>query len=314
MTAPLYALVQATEPHAAQATAEPLDVSKVIIEHVSNGPHPLIHLPTILGIDLSVTKHVFMLWVVAALLFVVVTALVRAYLAQSRLVPTGFMRVVEAGVDFVRESIIEPNMGHKWANAWTPLVLTLFLFILCANAIGLVPIFDVLALVNHYVLHMPAESFYGRLLHGGATATGNFNVTAGLATVTFFAIIVAGTRAHGFITHWKNLVPKGLPLPLYALLIPMEFIGMLVRPFALTARLAANMTGGHIAILAILSFVFIFADMLNSAAAGIGLGVAFSVPLAAAISALEIIVVLVQAYVFALLSAVFIGMAIESHH
>ena len=96
-------------------------------------------------------------------------------------------------------------------------------------------------------------------------------------------------------------------------LIPLETISMFVRPFALTMRLAANMTGGHIAILAILSFVFIFTAMMG-AAGGIGVGLFFAVPLSAAIYGLEIIVVLVQAYVFTLLSAVFIGMAIHVHH
>jgi F-type H+-transporting ATPase subunit a len=109
------------------------------------------------------------------------------------------------------------------------------------------------------------------------------------------------------------LVPHGLPAPLYVLLIPMELLGMFVRPFALTMRLAANMTGGHIAILAIMSFVFIFADMLGPLG-GIGIGLGFSVPVATAVLGLEIIVVLVQAYVFTLLSAVFIGMAINVHH
>jgi F-type H+-transporting ATPase subunit a len=115
------------------------------------------------------------------------------------------------------------------------------------------------------------------------------------------------------VQHWKNLVPPRMPALLYVLLIPMELISMLVRPFALTMRLAANMTGGHIAILAILSFVFIFTEMMG-AAGGIGVGVLFSVPLSTGIYGLEIIVVLVQAYVFALLSAVFIGMAIHVHH
>ena len=150
-------------------------------------------------------------------------------------------------------------------------------------------------------------------MHGGVTATGNFNVTAALAVITFFTILIAGTRAHGFINHWKNLVPPGLPWPVYLILIPIEIIGMFVKPFALTMRLAANMTGGHIAILAILSFMAIFAEMFNSAITGMGVAL-FSVPLATAISGLEIIVVLVQAYVFTLLSAVFIGMAINVHH
>jgi F-type H+-transporting ATPase subunit a len=286
-----------------------------IIGHVANSPpdHPLIHLPPVFGIDLSVSKHVFMLWVVATILFVVITTLVRRYVRQTRLIPTGPTNVLEIAVEFIRDSVARPNLGAKWTATWTPLLLTLFLFILGANLIGLIPIFDLLGLVDHYVLHTPEHSFIKRLVHGSATATGNANVTAGLALVTFLAIIVAGSRAHGFVQHWINLVPHGLPKPLYVLLIPMEIIGMLVRPFALTARLAANMTGGHIALLAITSFVFIAAEGLG-AAFGIGVGLGFAVPLNVGIFSLELIVVLVQAYVFTLLTAVFIGMAIHAHH
>ena len=107
-------------------------------------------------------------------------------------------------------------------------------------------------------------------------------------------------------------MPSGLAWPVYIILIFVEIIGMIVKPFALTMRLAANMTGGHIALLAILSFMAIFAE-ISSESVGIGMAF-FSVPLATAISGLEIIVVLVQAYVFTLLSAVFIGMAINVHH
>jgi F-type H+-transporting ATPase subunit a len=199
-------------------------------------------------------------------------------------------------------------------RTWTPLLLTLFFFILGANLIGIIPIFDLLALLNHTVIHAPENSFFAHMLHGGVTATGNFNVTAALATVTFFAIILAGTLAHGFVKHWKNLVPTGLPWPIYFLLIPIEIMGMFVRPFALTMRLAANMTGGHIAILAILSFVFIFTELFGQAIVGIGVGAVLSLPLAVGISGLELIVILVQAYVFTLLTAVFIGMAIHAHH
>jgi len=300
--------------HAGEHAAAPFDAGKTIIEHVSNSPlsEPLIHLPTVFGIDLSVTKHVLMLWLVAATIFVVVTLSVRRYLRQDRQIPSGFMNALEAGVDFIRESIVRPNVGDKWVDTWTPLLVSLFVFILGANAIGLIPIFDVLNLLNHTVLHASHDSFFSKMLEGGVTATGNFNVTAALATITFFTIIIAGARAHGFVKHWKNMVPHGLPLPVTLFLIPIEIMGMLVRPFALTMRLAANMTGGHIAILAILSFVFIFNQQFG-AAAGMGVGV-FSLTLAALISALEIIVVLVQAYVFTLLSAVFIGMAIHAHH
>ena len=308
-----------TAQHASEAAASgQFNAGETIIGHVANSghEHPLIHLPTVWGIDFSVTKHVFMLWVVAAVLFVVVTWMVRRYIRQSpdRLVPSGPMNALESMVEFIRDAIAQPNVGRKWVRTWTPLLLTLFLFILAANVVGLIPVFDVIGLANHSLLHLPEESFFARVIHGGATATGNFNVTAALATITFMAIIVAGTRAHGFVQHWMNLAPKGLAWPLYILLIPIEIMGMFVRPFALTMRLAANMTGGHIALLAILSFVFIFADLFGRATAGIGVGLVLSLPLAVGISALEIIVVLVQAYVFTLLTAVFIGMAIHAHH
>jgi F-type H+-transporting ATPase subunit a len=294
------------------------DAGETIIGHVANSSHehPLIHLPRIMGIDFSVTKHVLMLWVVAAFLFVTITWVVRRYirLAPDRLVPGGPMTALEAMVEFVRDSIALPNVGKKWVRVWTPLLLTLFVFILGANVIGLIPIFDVLGLLQHSLLHLPEDAFLARVIHGGSTATGNFNVTAALATVTFIAIIAAGTRAHGFVHHWKNLAPKGLPWPIYFLLIPIEIMGMFVRPFALTMRLAANMTGGHIALMAILSLVFIFTEMFSRAVAGIGVGMVLSLPLAVGVSGLEIIVVLVQAYVFTLLTAVFIGMAIHAHH
>jgi F-type H+-transporting ATPase subunit a len=301
--------------HAQEAAAEGFNAGEVIIGHIANTSldHPLIHLPTVGGIDFSVTKHVFMLWLVAAIVFVTITWAVRRYIRQDRLVPSGFMNALEIVVEFVRDSIVQPNVGHKWVNVYTPFFLTLFLFILASNAIGLIPIFDLLALVNHTVLHAPEESFFAQVLHGGVTTTGNFNVTAALATITFFTIIIAGARAHGFVQHWKNMVPHGLPLPVTLFLIPIEIMGMFVRPFALTMRLAANMSGGHIAILSILSFVFIFTQLFNPVA-GIGIGLILSLPLGVGISGLEIIVVAVQAYVFTLLSAVFVGMAIHAHH
>jgi F-type H+-transporting ATPase subunit a len=308
-------LQEHVQEHAAGAV-EKFNAGETIIEHVSNSSldHPLIQLPTVLGINFSVTKHVFMLWLVAATVFVVVTWTVRRYLKQGGLIPYGPMNALEAVVEYVRDSIVLPNVGRKWVNTWTPLILTFFFFILFANAVGLIPIFEVVALLDRWVLHTGEDSLAKNLMHGGTTATANFNVTAALATITFGAIIVAGTRAHGFVKHWKNLVPHGLAPVLYVILIPIEIMGMFVRPFALTMRLAANMTGGHIAILAILSFVFLFAEMFGRAVAGVGVGLAVSVPLAVGISALEIIVVLVQAYVFTLLTAVFMGMAIHAHH
>ena len=305
---------QAVE-QAAEHGAEGFDAGEVIISHVANGSleHPILHLPPIFGIDFSITKHVFMLLLVATAVFLLISLTVRRYLRQDRLVPAGFMNALEFVVEFIRDGIVLPNVGAKYVKTWAPLVLTFFFFILLANLVGLIPIFEVLGLFDHYVLQTGEHSLIKNIIHGGTTATANFNVTAALATITFFAIIAAGTLAHGFVKHWTNLVPHGLAWPLYILLIPIEVMGMFVKPFALTMRLAANMTGGHIAILAILSFVFIFAELFG-AAAGVGVGLAVSLPLAVGISALELIVVLVQAYVFTLLSAVFIGMAINVHH
>jgi F-type H+-transporting ATPase subunit a len=308
-------LAQEHVERAATEAAGKFNAGEIILEHVSNSAieHPLIHLPKVFGIDFSVTKHVLMLWLVAATVFVAVTWAVRRYLKQERLIPSGFMNGLEFVVEKVRDEIALPNVGRKWVNVWTPLILTLFIFVLCSNAIGLIPIFEALALLDRFVLHTGPDSFINRAIHGGTTATGNFNVTAALAVITFCAIIIAGTRAHGFVKHWKNIVPGGLNPVITAFLIPIELLGMFVRPFALTVRLAANMTGGHIAILAILSFVFIFTELFGRAS-GVGVGLVLSVPVAVGMSGLEMIVVLVQAYVFTLLSAVFIGMAIHAHH
>src|SRR3954447_2207317 len=274
--------------HAAAAVeghAGKFDAGETIIHHVANSSldEPLIHLPKVLGIDMSITKHVMMLWVAAVLLFVIVTWAVRRYLKQDRLIPSGFMNGLEAVVEFVRDEIVRPNVGNKWVKTWAPLLLTFAFFIFSANIIGLIPIFDTLGLFDHFVLHTGEDSIVKHLMHGGSTATANYNVTAALATITFFSIIVAGSKAHGAVKHWINLVPHGLAWPIYILLIPIEIMGMFVCPFALTMRLAANMTGGHIAILAILSFVFLFAEM-GGASAGIGAGVIASIPLAVSIS------------------------------
>jgi F-type H+-transporting ATPase subunit a len=318
--------------HASQSVME--QVGPNIIHHVSNTYtpilekfHPIIYFPKLFGIEeghgmynilysMSVTKHVFMLWIVALLVGIAVIIPVRKFLSSNKTAPSGWMNGIEAIVQFIRDSIVKPNVGPKWVMTWTPLVLTFFFFILFANGIGMIPIFDVLGAINRFVLNVPASDSHNminNILHGGVTATGNFNVTAGLATITFFSIMVAGTMAHGFINHWKNLAPHGLAWPIYIILIPIELMGLFVKPFALTMRLAANMTGGHIALLALLSLMAIFGEMFHSTIAGVG--VAFvSIPISVAISALEIIVVLVQAYVFTLLTSVFVGMAINVHH
>ncbi len=306
--------------HAAEAghaAAEGFDAGATIIGHVANSPidHPLLHLPPLFGVDMSITKHVLMLWVVALVILIVATMAVRRYARRGDMVPRGpVMGLLEYVAVRIRDEIVTPNVGTKWADTYTPLIMMFFLFIVTSNAIGMIPFFDLLALLNHTVLHLPEESLFTRLTHGGVTPTGNFNVTAGLATVSFFAIILAGVRAHGFFGHWKNMVPHGVHPALWVILIPIEVLGMFVRPFALTMRLAANMTGGHVAILAVVSMIFIMAESTRSSVIGLAMGVV-AVPLAVGISVLEAIVVVpVQAFVFTLLTAVFLGMAIHAHH
>ncbi|HSW39302.1 MAG TPA: F0F1 ATP synthase subunit A, partial [Acidobacteriota bacterium] len=234
-------LLAAVQDHGAAAGygaegEEGFDAGKTIISYVANNTdHPIIHLPTLFGIDFSVSKHVFMVWLVAFLVFAATTLIVRRQLKRGP-VPSGLGNGLEAVVLFIRDSIVAPNVGHKWVNTWTPLILTLFVFIFTANIIGLIPVFKLLSVLNHWVFQAGSDTVFGRLLHGGATATANYNVTAGLALITFTAIIIAGSKAHGFIEHWRNMVPRGLPWPIYILLIPIEILGMFVKPFALTMR------------------------------------------------------------------------------
>ncbi len=307
--------MSAVSSHSSSSVME--QVGPNIIHHVSNSDisHPIVHLPTFLGIDFSVTKHVLMLWLVALIVSVGVIVPIRRFLNNESKVPEGWMNAIETIVQFIRDSIVRPNVGDKWVMTWSPVILTFFFFILFANGIGMIPIFDIIGAINRFLLGVPSSdshNFINGMLHGGVTATGNFNVTGALATITFFSIMAAGIMAHGFMQHWKNLVPHGLPWPVYIILIPIEIMGLFVKPFALTMRLAANMTGGHIALLALLSLMAIFGEMF-SAGAGISVSV-LAVPMAAGIAGLEIIVVLVQAYVFTLLTAVFVGMAIHVHH
>ena len=199
-----------------------------IIHHVSNSSldHPLIHLPHVFGIDLSVTKHVLMLWIVAIVVACAVIIPIQKYLQKNKPVPSGWMNVLEMVVKFVRDSIVQPNIGSKYTETWAPMILTFFFFILFANGIGLIPIFDLLGALNRFIFQVPASddhNIINALLHGGVTATGNFNVTAALAVITFFTILIAGTRAHGFINHWKNLAPPGLAWPVYIILIPVSY-------------------------------------------------------------------------------------------
>jgi F-type H+-transporting ATPase subunit a len=261
-------------------------LGSIILHHVTNDlSYKFIDLH-VFGYDISITKHVIMLWIAAALTVSLAIYGTRRYRKNENSQPKGISHLYEILINFIRNDIVIPNIGEYHCQFWTPLIATYFIFILTCNFLGLIPLFDL----------VPG---------GSSTVTGNFNATAGLATITFFAIIIAGTMKHGFLGYWKNMIPGGVPAPVLLILIPIEILGMFVRPFALTMRLGANMTAGHIGMLAIFALPII----LVSAPVGIA-----SILLNTGIYFLEMIVSFVQAYVFTLLSSVFIGMAIHAEH
>jgi len=225
-------------------------------------------------IDMSITKHVAIMWVASILL---ITMMLKAF-RKPKDVPSGLANFFEAIVLFLRDEVVIPIMGEH-GKKYLPFLLTIFFFILFCNLLGLIPY--------------------------SATATGNISVTAGLAICSFLVMLGAGIANNGFFGYFKSLVPSGVPPALLIILIPVELISLFVKPFALCVRLFANMTGGHVAILVFLGLIII---MQNE---WIAIG---AIPFAAAIYLLEIFVGFVQAFVFTLLSTVFIGMAAHPDH
>ena len=269
----------------------------VILHHVTNNPDStLVSFPPILGmVDLSISKHVVMLWIVAFITVSITLYATKAYRSSEKKSLNKLSSIFEVLMEFIRKDIVVPNIGKSHSQSWTPLIATFFIFILVGNFVGMIPFFEKVPFVS-----------------GSSTITGNFAVTAALACITFVSIIIAGTLKHGFINHWKNMIPGGVPAPVLIILIPTEILGMFIKPLALTLRLGANMTAGHIGLLAIFGIPMILSQTYGS---GVGMLIGLiAVLLNIGIFMLEIIVCLVQAYVFALLSAVFIGMAIHAEH
>ena len=255
---------------------------------------------------LSISKHIIMLLISALVTLIVSILATQKYRKNINAKPKGLSQVFEILMDFINKEIVVPNIGKNYTKMWTPVAMTFFTFILTCNLLGLIPFFEFIKIGGG----------------GGSTATGNFGVTLGLATITFFAIIIAGVKKHGFFGHWKNMVPSNVPAPVLIILIPIEIIGMFVKPFALIMRLGANMTAGHIGMVAIFALpiilgngVNVYFETANTLSYSVGFFAGFiAVLLNTAIYGLEIIVSLVQAYVFTLLSCVFIGMAIHADH
>ena len=241
--------------------------------------------------------------------------LIQAYISHKKNIPNKFMSIVEMFVIYLRDDVLKNFIGAKEYRDWASLIYTIFFFVLFGNILGLIPIFDLTGLIGklgYQADMLNKDNVLYLLSKGGHTVTANVNVTFAIATITFFAFIGAGIQKYGFIQHWKNLAPSGLPWPLYFVVVPIEFMGLFIRPLALTLRLAGNMMGGHIALVIFITFIFSATAELGGFA---GFGIApFSISLALGLTMLELLVAVIQAYVFALLTAVFIGMAIHVDH
>ena len=287
-------------PGRAQAQAAPNQID--IPHHIANShevetPFGVWHLPRWepihvggLTIDMSPTKHLVYMLLAAVLVTLVFTLSARSIqAAQARGRPSkGFAGAMEATALYIRQEVILPNVGHH-GEGYAPYLLTLFFFILAMNLLGLLP--------------------------WGATATGNIAVTAALAVIAFLVIEVTGMMALGPVGYAKTIfyLPQGLPggiggsilkVVLLAVMTPIELIGKLAKPFALAVRLFANMTSGHVLVLALIGLTFLF----QSWAVGIGASV-----LATGVMLLEVFVAFLQAFVFTLLTAVFIGLMRAEH-
>ena len=243
-----------------------------------------------LTLDLSPTKHVVFLFLAAILCLAIFLPIGRAMRAKyTERAPSGFANAIEAMVIYFRDEVVRRNIGHG-ADAYTGYILTLFFFILFMNLLGLVPF--------------------------GATATGNFMVTGALALVTFVVVEISGMRALGFKGYMGTIfyAPKGLnPVGtaiMLVILTPVEFLGKLTKPFALMIRLFANMMAGHTLVLSLLGLIFMFASGGAIVAGGVTVA---SIGMVSGIMILELFVAFLQAYIFAMLTAVFIGLIRHAH-
>jgi F-type H+-transporting ATPase subunit a len=250
--------------------------SEILMHHVLDQPFAPFGLP------LGPSKHLAF-FVLAALLVILIAQLARrGYRAGG--VPTGLAAAMESLVLFVRDDIAEKNIGHD-GRRFTPLLLSFFFFILVAALFGLLPF--------------------------SATSTGNLAVTLALATVSFFAGQWAGIRKFGVVHHFVGLVPPGMPLWLLPIMIPVEILGLFSKPFALMIRLFANMLAGHMVITALLLLIPLMARV--TPLAGIAMA-PVSLGLALFIMILEVLVAFIQAYIFTLLTSIFIGMYAHPAH
>jgi F-type H+-transporting ATPase subunit a len=233
------------------------------------------HHPTNLQpVDLSITKGVLTIMIVALLMFFIFTSLARSY-AKNGGISSGFGRLFEPIVIYIRDEIAIPNIGEKHYKKYMSYLLTIFFFIWFLNIFGLTPL--------------------------GINVTGNIAITFGLAVVTFIITNITANKNYWGHIFWM----PGVPLPMKIILAPIELLGVFIKPFSLMIRLYANIFAGHIVLMSLIGLMFIFKNWLGSS---------LSLMLSFAISTIEILVALLQAYIFTMLSALYFGSAVEEHH
>ncbi len=255
-----------------------------IMHHVLDGrelnfePFGVIHLPQLhlLGMDISITKHIVFMWLAAILVFIVLSYVARSY--KKSLVPKGLTNFMEILIVFVRDEIAKPTIGAGFEK-FLPFLLSTFFFILTMNFLGLLPF--------------------------GNTATSNIAVTSTLAVFSFVVVQGSGMMKNGVFGYFKGLMPHGVPIALMPIMFLVEILGLFTKPFALAVRLFANMTAGHIVIFALIGLIFILKTYFVAPV---------SVAFALFIYLLEILVALLQAYIFTILTSLFIGMAVHQDH
>ena len=228
--------------------------------------------------DMRITVMVLMMWVVSLLCIIIFVPIAMKIKKNQYGSKSRWVNLWEVLIGFVHDEIVEPNFDHHYVKKAMPYFLSVFFFVLFANLLGQVP--------------------------GMSTATGNLAVTAGLSILTLLGMLGIGMIKQGPIGYWAGLVPKGVPGFVLPLMFPIELIGLLIKPFALTIRLFANMTAGHVVIIIFIYLVMMFQNYW------IGIG---SVAGSLMILLLELLVSFIQAYIFAVLSAMFIGASMHAH-
>ena len=232
--------------------------------------------------DISITRNVVQMILALGLLVWVLMTMAKRYKKGEgvKTAPKGMQNLIEPIITFVRDEVVKPNLGHKWEK-YLPYILTLFFFILINNLFGLIP--------------------------GAANVTGNIAFTLILGVIAFM-VILASSNKH----YWGHIFnPPNMPMGVKLILVPVEFLSLFIKPMALIIRLFANMVAGHIIIICLISLIFIFAELNKYAGWGTSV---FSVGFVVFIYFIEILVAFIQAFIFAMLTAVFVGQAFEGEH